>query len=149
MSNVHVQILNNCQGPHYIQLPHTVAGGRGVGPIVVLHPGLNLVPAETFAEIKKNPGFAQLFDLKIKPSKCETADFRKFNRPMLEARGEIKQPVTELPIAVAKEIVELTENTDSLVQWLRDCPPKSVELIKTLKARITELSGQIDKDSKE
>lgn len=139
------QVINNCQGPHCIQ-GKSPDGKRP--PVLVLRPGLNLVPTKQLAEWRKeNPGFEGLFKLTIKPSKSETADPTKFNKPFLEVRpGELedKAPLAKLSLKDATEMVKLTEDTDLLKSWLDECQPeKQSELIKVIKARAKEIASGI------
>lgn len=139
------QVINNCQGPHCIQ-GQNPDGKRP--PILVLRPGLNLVPAKQLVDWRKaNKGFDGLFSLTIKSTKAETADPTKFGKPMLEVRGvelEPKAPLAKLTLKDAAEIVKLTEDTDLLKAWLDECEPsKQSDLIKAIKARAKEIASGI------
>lgn len=139
------QVVNNCQGPHYIQCPNA---GKFPGPLVILQPGLNLIDSKQLAELRKNPGVERLFNTKIPVSKAVEADPRTFGKPMLETRGkelEDKAPLASLPLKEAIAIIELTEDTDLLNEWREVCEPtKQSDLIKALNARIKEIASGID-----
>lgn len=139
------QVLNNCQGPHYVQLPHA-DGGRSIGGLLILQPGLNLVDAKQLAELRKNKGFDTLFKTKIQPSKTETADPRKFGKPMLEVVGkELDEgtPFAKLSLEEATGIVEMTLDTDVLSEWLKPLKPGD-PLVKVINDRIKEIASGIE-----
>jgi hypothetical protein len=139
------QVLNNCQGPHLIQ---GQKNGAMPADLLILRPGLNLVDSKTLAEMRKaNKGFDNLFSVKIPATKAVEADPASFGKPMLEVRGtELadKAPLAAVPLADAKTIVELVQDTDVLVGWLGECEPgKQSELIKTINERIKTLTSGI------
>jgi hypothetical protein len=139
------QVINNCQGPHCVQ---GKAKGNLKAPLLVLRPGLNLVPVKQLAEWRKeSPGFENLFSLTIKPTKAETADPAKFGKPFLEIRpGELepKAPLAKMSLKDATETVNLVEDTDLLRSWLSECEPgKQSDLIKAINARAKKIAGGI------
>lgn len=139
------QVVNNCQGPHYIQCQKV---GNLPGKLIVLSPGLNLVETKELAELRKtNKVFDELFKAKIKPSKAEEADVRSFGKPMLEVRsGELPDtsPLAKLSLDDAKAILAVTQNTDLLKEWLGECiPGVQSDLAKAISARMKEVTAEI------
>jgi hypothetical protein len=144
------QVVNNCQGPHYIQLSNASKDGKVANNLLVLRPGMNLVDAETLKTARKsNKGFESLFKLKIPSSVAKEAlvNSRNFGRPMLEERGkplDDAAPVVSLPYPEAEEIVNLTEDTDLLNEWKLQCnAEKNSALIKCIDERIKFLASRI------
>lgn len=140
------QVLNNCQGPHYLQ-HNSQDGGKTLGSLVVLHPGMNLIDTKELATLRKNPGVEMLFTTKIKPTKAPEANVAKFHLPMLQVVGkELKDglnPFDGLSLDESKAIISATENTDALDEWLR--PQKSgSELAKAISERLKEITSGID-----
>lgn len=148
-----IQILNNCQGPHYIQLPHS-NGGKVIGEIVTLQPGLNLVEAKKFAEMKKNKGVERLLKTKIAPSVAAEADRRTFGKPMLEVLSKELDEAKPFHTADGKEmaheeacsIIALTQDTDVLDSWRQALKPSN-QLVKVINERIKEVTSGIEAGS--
>ncbi len=141
------QVVNNCQGPHYIQ-GQSKPGEKKAGPLLILRPGLNLVDAKDLTERRKaNKSLDALFATVIQPTRADDADRTKFGKLMLELRtGELddKAPLAKLKQSEAVEMVRLTENTDLLKEWGEECSPeKQPDVIKAIKARIRELTSGI------
>lgn len=141
------QVLNNCQGPHYIQLQKS-AGDNRPPPLLILRPGITLVDVKVLAAARKaNAGFDALFHSKIQPTKAVEADPRKFGKPMLEVVGKElpdKQPLASLTPEEAKAVIALTEDTDLLSLWRSECDPaKNGEIIKAIGDRIKEITSQV------
>jgi len=139
------QVVNNCQGPYYVQLPHE-NGGKAIGPIVVIHPGMNLVDAKQLAEARKNKGVDVLFKTKIAPSKAPEADPSKFGKPMLEVVGkevEDGYPFAKMSLEEATGVVAMTQNTDLLDEWLRAARPGD-PIVKVINDRIKEIASGIE-----
>jgi hypothetical protein len=144
------QVINNCQGPHYIQA-QPKPGEKKAGPLLILRPGLNLVDAKDMTERRKaNKAIDGLFTTVIKPTRADDADRTKFGKFMLEVRpGELedKAPLSKVKLSEAIEMVRLTENTDTLKEWGEECSPdKQSDLIKAIKARIRELTGGVPRE---
>jgi hypothetical protein len=142
------QVLNNCQGPHYIQGQPVDKGGKkpAAGPLLILRPGLNLVDAKELAERRKaNPSFDRLFKTTIKPTRAEDGDPRKFGKPMLEVLGkelDDGNPLAKLSYEEASGVVALTENTDLLKEWLKTAKPTDA-IVKVINARLKEIASGI------
>jgi hypothetical protein len=142
------QVVNNCQGPHYVQLPHLREKDKPLraGGLVILQPGLNLVETKQLAEMRKNPGFDELFKLTVKPSKTETADPTKFGKRFLEVVGkelEDKAPLAKLSFEEARGVIAQTLSTDLLADWMKTTKPGD-PLVKVLSDRAKELTSGID-----
>jgi len=145
------QVINNCQGPHYIQGQSISKPGEKpvAGPLLILRPGLNLVETKDLAERRKaNPSFDGLFKAKVKPSKVETADPRKFGRPMLEVVGKAVSDQTpfrndkgeDLSLEECEGIIALIEDTDTLSALLKS--EKSGEpRARAISARLKEIAS--------
>lgn len=143
------QVINNCQGPHYIQ-GQNKDGKRP--PLLILRPGMNLVNSKQLADWRKdNKGFDALFSTPIKLTRGDETvlDYTKNGKPMLEVRaGELndKAPLASesLKLKDALEIVRLTEDTDYLSAWRADCSPeKQSDLIKAINDRAKEITTGI------
>lgn len=139
------QVLNNCQGPHYVQLPHS-DGGKAIGGLIILQPGLNLVDAKQLADLRKNKGFDVLFKTKIQPSKASEADPTKFGKPMLEVVGkelDDGQPFAKLSIEEATGVIQMTQDTDLLAEWLKALKPGE-PLVKVINDRVKEIASGLE-----
>ncbi len=141
------QVVNNCQGPHYI---HGLADKGKPAPLIIIQPGLNLVDSKQVTDLRKiNPQFALLFSATVKSSRApeDMRNAHNFGKPMLEVRGkelDEKVPIAALPNKEAIEMVRLTENTDLLKDWLSGCEPgKNADLIKAINARMKEVTSGI------
>lgn len=139
------QLVNNCQGPHYIQGQSIKdAAGLKPGPLLIIRPGLNLVDAKELDERRKaNAAFDGLFKMTIKPTQAETADPRKFGLPMLEVVGkplEDKQPLSKLTYEEACGVIALTLDTDILSGFLKAAKP-SDPIVKVINDRIKQVVG--------
>jgi hypothetical protein len=148
-----VQVVNNCQGPHYIQGQPVDKGGpkKAAGPLLIIRPGLNLIDGKDLAERRKlNEAFNNLFKTTIKPSKSETADPRKFGKPMLEVVGKSlsdKDPFKtddgkELSLEEAQGLIDMTEDTDLLGAWLKAQKP-GTEITKAINTRLKQIASGV------
>lgn len=142
-----VQVVNNCQGPHYVQgQPVKDAGGTKAGPLLVLRPGLNLVDAKDLEERRKvSAAFDGLFKSTIKVTQAETADPRKFGMPMLEVVGkplEEKQPLAKLSYEEACGVIALTQDTDVLTGFLKQAKPTD-PIVKVINDRLKKVAAGI------
>jgi hypothetical protein len=139
------QVINNCQGPHYIQGQNADKGKKP--PLLVLQPGLNLVDTKQLTEWRKaNPGFDGLFKLTIKPSKQETADPTKFGKRFLEVVGkelDATAPLAKLSYDDACGVIEQTLNTDLLADWMKQTKPGD-PLVKAISDRLKVITSGID-----
>lgn len=149
-----VQVLNNCQGPFYVQLPHprgTDSRINGVGEHINLQPGINLVDAETWGHAKKNPTIAFLLKDKVPFTKASEADASKFGQPKLKVGERVLSDTNpfvdkdgkELSIDEAKGMISLTQDTDYLSSWLLAQKPGS-EITKAINERIKEIASGIE-----
>lgn len=141
------QVINNCQGPHYIQgQPIKDAAGVKPGKLLILNPGLNLVDAKDLAERRKaNAAFDGLFKMTVKPTQAETADPRKFGLPMLEVVGKElkdKQPLEGLTYEEACGVIALTLDTDTLSSFRAALKPND-PLVKVVNDRMKAVTAGI------
>lgn len=116
------QVVNNCEGPIYAQLPHQRNGARIVqsGQILYILPGMNLVKTEDLQELRKNEAFEAYFKAKIEPSAAPERNHQNVGKPMLEVVGKElpdKCPLEKLTFAEAAEVIRKTTNTDLLRDW--------------------------------
>jgi hypothetical protein len=135
------QVVNHCQGPHYIQ-GQNLDGKKP--PLLILRPGLNLVPSKQVSDWRKaNAAFDGLFKTKIKPSRQETADPTKFGKPMLEVVGKELDPVNpfaKLSVEEIEGVVSMTTNTDLIAEWMKSAKQGDA-VTKILNDRVKELAA--------
>lgn len=139
------QLVNNCQGPHYIQLQKQ---GNLPPQLLILQPGLNLVDTKLLEAARKaNKQFDSLFVQTIQVSRAQEADPRTFGKHKLEVIGKPlpdKGQLAEIGHDEAVAMINLTQNTDLLNEWRSEChPAKHSEILKAINARLKQVTASI------
>jgi len=117
-------VVWNKESQHIGQLPHgakTTAGIPQPGGIVIFLPGVNLVDSEALATLRKNPGFDQLFTLKIPPSAAPEQAPEKVGKPHMELLADgldDNAPLAKLKPKDLEKVIGETFNENLLKEWM-------------------------------